>query len=635
MLSGCDFSSDRKVKVGVRVIRSAYPKMIRWADWPNRELPSAALEHQCFLLNIYGPDLESSVSGSDFTGDWDVSCLQLDSVSEMVTAAQLMDNGISVDVLAGSDRTIELLGINNLEKTCDAVTKSDWFSPVPADFNVLGTATQPIFTDSSIPITNTYDATAPAERLAPCAPLPTVSAIAPTSGLDAGGGTVTISGSGFLSRPEVKLGASTCEDVVVTSSSQLTCTVPPGTADTVVDVSVKNRQSTTRVLSSAFSYIGSSIANWRFIEKAVPDDVGIFTSPIENTLHSFLVEVQGELWVVWDESQVGNRTIFAQRNAGNNTTPNWVDEVGGTTPAGNNTLHDLVSLNGKLYVGLIGDPGVAKVAYPNAGNDGWVVTPVSTGVPSANRSRLAVFESESPSRLYMAYSNEDIADGSERKIFLAVKNDGVDIWNPVSGALTALDKTDGQGATDVDIIYHNSNLSVAWTENLAGNNQLYVTQYDGSAFVNIVGDVGDSHNVASNENALRPRLASHGGDLYVVWREDPGAGDPITLYVKNLSRNTRLPNVVTPDANLGTAQIASYGGRLYLTWESALNVYVSYWDGSAWNTTQGGAPIKIADTVEAAFPSLYPTMTDLYLVFSLQNQGVLNNVRVAVGESNR
>ena len=70
---------------------------------------------------------------------------------------------------------------------------------------------------------------------------PTISSVSPTSGPSTGGTTITISGTGFVPGTTVKVGGATCTNVVIISSTSLTCTTPagnPGNAPIVVTTPV-------------------------------------------------------------------------------------------------------------------------------------------------------------------------------------------------------------------------------------------------------------------------------------------------------------------------------------------------------------------------------------------------------------
>jgi len=83
-------------------------------------------------------------------------------------------------------------------------------------------------------------------------PPATVSDVSPANGPETGGTPVTITGMDFVSGADVYFGGDWATDVVVTGSTEITCTTPPGTG--TVDVDVYNPESAPGTLSSAFTY---------------------------------------------------------------------------------------------------------------------------------------------------------------------------------------------------------------------------------------------------------------------------------------------------------------------------------------------------------------------------------------------
>ncbi len=81
---------------------------------------------------------------------------------------------------------------------------------------------------------------------------PTLSSITPTGGAFAGGTTLTLNGSGFISGATIMVGATPCTSVNFINSTQLTCTTPSGTG--VKSVAVSNPDSQTASLTSAYTY---------------------------------------------------------------------------------------------------------------------------------------------------------------------------------------------------------------------------------------------------------------------------------------------------------------------------------------------------------------------------------------------
>lgn len=91
----------------------------------------------------------------------------------------------------------------------------------------------------------------------PVTPSPvTLTSVSPASGSTAGGTVVTLTGSGFVAGPTVRIGAGTATSVSVLSSTQVRATTPPGSAGTVAVQITTNGQTVT--LNGAFTYQASS-----------------------------------------------------------------------------------------------------------------------------------------------------------------------------------------------------------------------------------------------------------------------------------------------------------------------------------------------------------------------------------------
>jgi hypothetical protein len=86
---------------------------------------------------------------------------------------------------------------------------------------------------------------------------PTLTAVSPASGPAAGGTTITLTGSNFVSGATVRVGGTPATNVALVSATRLTARTPAGTAGARdVQVTNPNGQSATR--SGAFTYTGST-----------------------------------------------------------------------------------------------------------------------------------------------------------------------------------------------------------------------------------------------------------------------------------------------------------------------------------------------------------------------------------------
>jgi hypothetical protein len=81
---------------------------------------------------------------------------------------------------------------------------------------------------------------------------PTVTSVNPTSGSTAGGASITITGTNFVSGATVTVGGAACTNVVVVNSTEITCATPAGTAGTASVVVTSNGQS--NAANTLFTY---------------------------------------------------------------------------------------------------------------------------------------------------------------------------------------------------------------------------------------------------------------------------------------------------------------------------------------------------------------------------------------------
>ena len=90
---------------------------------------------------------------------------------------------------------------------------------------------------------------------------PTITSVSSSSGTTAGGGIITITGTGFLAGDTVKFGTLSCTPLTVVSSTSITCTVPANATLGAVDVSVTDLYSQVGTALSAYTYRGAPIVS--------------------------------------------------------------------------------------------------------------------------------------------------------------------------------------------------------------------------------------------------------------------------------------------------------------------------------------------------------------------------------------
>jgi acid phosphatase len=104
-------------------------------------------------------------------------------------------------------------------------------------------------------------------------PAPTVSSISPNTGPTAGGTSVTITGTGFVSGATVSLGGAAATNVAVSNSTTITATTGAHSAG-VVDVVVTNSDNQSGTLAQGYSYADA--------QPSVPAFSRVFIVPLEN-----------------------------------------------------------------------------------------------------------------------------------------------------------------------------------------------------------------------------------------------------------------------------------------------------------------------------------------------------------------
>jgi len=127
-----------------------------------------------------------------------------------------------------------------------------------ADSDTSITATSPAGTgtvDVTVTTPGGTSTTSPADRFT-YIPAPAVTSVAPSSGPAAGGDTVTITGTGFVTGATVTFGGTAATGVTVDSATSITATTPAHAAG-AVDVVVTNPDTQAGTLTNGFTYFAA------------------------------------------------------------------------------------------------------------------------------------------------------------------------------------------------------------------------------------------------------------------------------------------------------------------------------------------------------------------------------------------
>ncbi len=138
-------------------------------------------------------------------------------------------------------------------------------------------------------LTNGFTYTAPN-------PAPTVTTITPNSGSTAGGTTVTITGTGFLTGAAVKLGGTSATSVAVVNSTSITA-ITPAHAAGAVSVQVTNTDAQSGTLSNGFTYTApAGTLALTTVVSGLSNPVGMERPPGDNRF--FIIEQRGTIRIL-------------------------------------------------------------------------------------------------------------------------------------------------------------------------------------------------------------------------------------------------------------------------------------------------------------------------------------------------
>jgi len=139
----------------------------------------------------------------------------------------------------------------------------------------------------------------------------------------------------------------------------------------------------------------------------------------------------------------------------------------------------------------------------------------------------------------------------------------------------------------------------AWVDGSAGNNEVYVRQWNGSAWVALAGSASGGGISNSSVRSGRPALALNGGLPTVAWAEGGSVGE---IYVRryNGSAWVELGNHSASDGGISNtpgqslyATIAYTGGKPIVAWYDEIGgqweIYAATLEGNQWGAAGSGA----------------------------------------------
>jgi CSLREA domain-containing protein len=175
------------------------------------------------------------------------------------------------------------------------------------------TTTAPAYTGTTVDVTvNTLggtSATSAADQFTYLV-IPTVTSVSPSSGLTAGGTSVTITGTGFTGASAVKFGTSAATSFTVVSTTQITATSPAGTGTVDVTVTTPGGTSATSA-ADQFTYLAPTTLT---ATSGTPQSAVVtttFGSPLVATVYDQYSNPLSGVSVTFTAPASGARAVFS------------------------------------------------------------------------------------------------------------------------------------------------------------------------------------------------------------------------------------------------------------------------------------------------------------------------------------
>jgi len=319
------------------------------------------------------------------------------------------------------------------------------------------------------------------------------------------------------------------------------------------------------------------------------------------------VSATGTQYVAWVDGRNGNHEIYIARY-----TPGggW-EELDGSASGGGISQTLSSSRRPSIALNAAGQPVVSWTEFngtasdilvaqfdpaANAGQGDWVTMGVSlnpggiSGTGVADHSRI-VNTTGGPA---VAWLN---ANGGIANVYIKIFAGG--IWSGLGGASSAT--TDGisnslSSVRDLVVASNASRVAVAWTQTVGANRQIYLTEYNGSAWSQLSGSASSGGASNTTGASQSPALAYLGNTLFLAWADDTSGFQEIYAVRYDVTSGARTAigttagGVSNTQGQASLPQLASGGGAVHLLWsddtlqsrtEERVALYARTWSGSA------------------------------------------------------
>jgi len=342
--------------------------------------------------------------------------------------------------------------------------------------------------------------------------------------------------------------------------------------------------------------------------------------------------INGTPWLSWYQANSPTESTSQVWVASWNGTVWQREPIGLVTSSSSQGRSQLTGLGVTPYAAFI---EVSKNTYPQSAyvfvkhwnGSSWILqgTGALNHTLAAGTTAASVSIASGGNRPYVAWTEYLRRNDAQGRDVATVPQVYVSYWNGSAWVQlgAALNVTSTDWASDASIAFFNGRPYVAWTErSQTGNAQLYVATWNGSTWIS-----GPTLNLGgANTWAYHPNLVADpiGKNLFAGWVEQPALGNKAQVFVSQLVNGvwTVLGSPLNVNPIRGSAERVSLGvfnGQPVACWSEIelgglRQVYVSQWNGSAWNQLPGlGAPDSVAPTTPTKLLATVASSTQINL----------------------
>jgi Ca2+-binding RTX toxin-like protein len=344
-------------------------------------------------------------------------------------------------------------------------------------------------------------------------------------------------------------------------------------------------------------------------------------------------------YVAWSDGQQGNLEIYVAKH----DTGGWT-QLAGSAERGGVSQTTTSSRQSSITVDASGNPVVAWTEIMPTGSDIHVMawSPTANGGAGGwialgnSRSAGGISSSGSASRPLIVNTASgllvawlDKANGTAN--VRARRFDGTN-WVAVGSSTTGGGISNS--TTDVSqlaLASDGTKVAVAWTQSVSGTRQVYLREFNGTAWAELGGSASGNGISGSARESAAATLAYHGGQLFAAWEESGTRVDTpaAEIYAARFQSGSWQAAGVGSNSGGGVSnaggssmrpRLAAGGNKLHLWWTDEplarvtpghVNVYTKHWNGSAFIeevagdaqatgiATLTGVPLQLNATVDS------------------------------------